>query len=157
MQLTTIATVLMFASGLVMTAVSIIEILALRRTRKWAADLIDNMPDLCVSTLFRVLENPENKKKLQEMILDQQFFEAVSQQVFQSLKQGVYSILGADNKLINKVGKEMAKEQMGPLGQILEMLPDNKWGKMLKENPGLLLRIGQQFLGVQQQHEGTPV
>ena len=120
-----------------MTVVSIIEIYAVERARRYWQKKEKELPELIVNLMFAVLSDPENRKRLRELIMDQAFMEATSKTIFESLKAGIYGLLGLDKKEQNKVTDAIMSDT--PVGQLINLIPENtKIGKMVRANPGIM-------------------
>lgn len=154
----------MFIVGIILGIISVIEIKAMRATRIWAEALVTNLPVLAAQSVVEALKDPEKRKAIQELVLDQEFLESLGAMIIltaskhietmvTSIKQGFYGILGIDAKIDGQI--KNALMEGSPANTIMEFLPkDSKLGKMLNSDPGKimnLLRVLGGFMG-----QGTP-
>lgn len=150
----------MFVVGIVLGVISYIEIQAMKATRKWAVEILNNLPMLAAAAVVDAMKDPEKRKAVQGLVLDQEFLESVGamlmvtatkhiETMVASVKQAFYGILGIDAKIDGQIKQAMMEGS--PASAIMEFLPkDSKLGKMLNSDPGKimnLLRVLGGFMG----------
>lgn len=155
-----VASIVIFTVGIILGAISVIEIKAMRETRKWAEELIQNLPLLAAEAVVDALKDPEKRKAVQGLVLDQEFLESVGAMLMltatkhidtmvNSVKQAFYGILGIDAKIDGQIKQAMMEGS--PASTIMEFVPkESKLGKMLNSDPGKimnLLRVLGGFMG----------
>jgi hypothetical protein len=138
----------------IVSIISVLECYGMYASTKMARQTIASIPLLAKNAAIGMLKDPEMKKELVSMFLDQEFMEATSKTIFESLKSGIYGIIGVDKKNEKTLSKALLED--GAAGGLLDMLPDKmkngKFMQIIKERPELLevgLKMLAPYLGQQ--------
>jgi len=150
-------TITLFVISGILGSISVIEIYACYTTRRWAAKMMACMPQMAADAVLTALGDPVNRKKIQDLLLDQGFLDAFVDSTVASIKQGIYGLLGVDKKANKKfdaqVGDAVVEEAGGgDLVGLIDLLPDTgKWAPVkaaVKADPmliGRLFQVGAKF------------
>jgi len=141
----------------IVSVISIVECYGMYASTKMAKQTIANIPLMARNAAISMLKDPEMKKELVAMFLDQEFMEATSKTIFESIKSGIYGLCGVDKKAEKTLSKALLED--GAAGGLIDMLPDKmkngKFMQIIKEKPELLeigLKLLAPYLG---QHQSS--
>ena len=133
----------------IVSIISIVECVGMFYSTKMARETVKNIPLMAKTSAIQMLKDPELKAELVSMFLDQEFMEATSKQIFESLKSGIYGLLGVDKKQEKAIGSAVLSD-LGNLEGLAGLLPDKflkgKVGKMITEHPEILQTLLSKFL-----------